>query len=300
MTGNIRNINFLMIGGTTKAGTTSVYKYLSSHPQVCASNIKETRFFLDEDYPLPRKNEFNRELVGYAEHYPDQCLDQTKLHVEATPDYLYSSSAVMVSDLLPAAKIIFILRDPVDRLVSWYKFAKQRGVLDCEVGFNEYVTTQFNTGIEKATPLHLRALEQGRYMTYLARFLEKMPDRVLVLHYDILKNNPTEFMRTVCMFAGLDFGCYKDYAYSVENKSKKVKSQFVERLYNTLRRGVAYRAAQNKHLLRIFRICNAPLKRLMESNREASEDVHMPDRLRRQLTEYYRNEMVFIEKLQKE
>ena len=46
---------YLIIGGTTKAGTTSLHAYLSDHPQVCASSIKETRFFLDRDYPLEAK-----------------------------------------------------------------------------------------------------------------------------------------------------------------------------------------------------------------------------------------------------
>lgn len=50
---------YLIIGGTTKAGTTSIFRYLSAHPDVCASSLKETRFFLDKDYPLPSTNRFN-------------------------------------------------------------------------------------------------------------------------------------------------------------------------------------------------------------------------------------------------
>ena len=43
---------FLIIGGASKAGTTSMFSYLAEHPQICASHAKETRFFLDSDYPL--------------------------------------------------------------------------------------------------------------------------------------------------------------------------------------------------------------------------------------------------------
>jgi hypothetical protein len=44
---------FLIIGGTSKAGTTSVFNYLQGHPQVRAAFSKETRFYLEKDYPLP-------------------------------------------------------------------------------------------------------------------------------------------------------------------------------------------------------------------------------------------------------
>ena len=57
--------HYIIIGGTTKAATTSLYFYLADHPNVCASNIKETRFFLDADYPLPVKYRLEDGLEKY-------------------------------------------------------------------------------------------------------------------------------------------------------------------------------------------------------------------------------------------
>jgi len=58
------NREFLIIGGTSKAGTTSLYTYLADHPQICPSALKETRFFLDSDYPLPVSRCFNENWMA--------------------------------------------------------------------------------------------------------------------------------------------------------------------------------------------------------------------------------------------
>jgi len=134
---DLRQIPFLIIGGTQRAGTTTLYKYLSDHPNVCASSIKETRFFLDKDYPLPSADRFNgTNLDAYGKFFA-HCTDLTKIRVEATPDYLYSDTALKIADLLPRAKMIFILRDQVERMVSWYKYAIQRGLLEESISFEQ-------------------------------------------------------------------------------------------------------------------------------------------------------------------
>lgn len=56
----LANHRFGIIGGGSKAGTTSVFNYLADHPEICAADAKETRFFLDADYPLPSKLRYAR------------------------------------------------------------------------------------------------------------------------------------------------------------------------------------------------------------------------------------------------
>src|SRR5947199_9809161 len=91
---------FLIIGGTSKAGTTSVFNYLAGHPEVCPAE-KETRFFLDADYPLPSKRRYQE---NNSETYWSlfQSGPQENWRFEATPDYLYSAnSAGAIHKTLP-------------------------------------------------------------------------------------------------------------------------------------------------------------------------------------------------------
>ena len=90
MTGVLRSPEerHLIIGGTTKAATTSLFNYLGTHPAICASSVKETRFFLDGDYPLPSKYRAEAGLERYGEFFRSCHADQWRL--DATPDYLYS------------------------------------------------------------------------------------------------------------------------------------------------------------------------------------------------------------------
>ncbi|MEW6715877.1 MAG: hypothetical protein AB1345_00005, partial [Chloroflexota bacterium] len=84
---------FLIIAGTTRAGTTSLFKYLSDHPDVCAASVKETGFFLDADYPNPPPTKYRAEdgLSRY-ESYFSSCPEKP-VRLEATPGYLYSPGA---------------------------------------------------------------------------------------------------------------------------------------------------------------------------------------------------------------
>ena len=59
----------VIIAGSTKCGTTSLFEYLKAHPQICASVIKETRFFWEGDYDLPQQKINNKEVTRYADFF---------------------------------------------------------------------------------------------------------------------------------------------------------------------------------------------------------------------------------------
>ena len=179
---------FLIIGGTTKAATTSLYYYLADHPSVCVSTLKETRFFIDEDYPVSPLGAKWADGIDKYEEFFNNCPNIGCLRVEATPDYLYSSGTPKkIKKSLPNAKLLFILREPVSRLISWYKFAKQKAHISEQMSFDEYVEKQLKGGqFEKAKQAKLEssqnnfipqyyflsALEQGCYSTYLQQYFD--------------------------------------------------------------------------------------------------------------------------------
>src|SRR5436190_17620105 len=102
---------YLIIGGSTKCGTTSVFKYFEYHPEVCPASMKETRYFWTNAYPLPHRLHKNQEAFRFSNFF-DNC-NHPGIRVEATPDYLYSTDAAKkIRGELPEVKMVFILRDP--------------------------------------------------------------------------------------------------------------------------------------------------------------------------------------------
>ena len=115
-----------VIAGVPKAGTSSLFAWLSAHPQVSSSRAKETRYLMDVDSPLltPRVNVHEQGAEGYAALFAHSSPDATVL-LEATPDYLYQRTALaFFATVDTAATIIVVLRRPASRVYSYYQYAR--------------------------------------------------------------------------------------------------------------------------------------------------------------------------------
>lgn len=98
--------------GVGKAGTTSLYKYLTEHPQVLPALQKEVNFF---------SHYFDEGLPWYLAQFPCEIEGLTFLTGEATPCYLaFPEADQKLFSLFPDAKLILLLRNPVDRTISHY------------------------------------------------------------------------------------------------------------------------------------------------------------------------------------
>jgi hypothetical protein len=104
---------FLVIGAM-KAGTTSLYHYLESHPEVCMSSIKETNFFLGE-------NDYKRGIDWYSSLF--KKTDE-KVFGEASVNYTkrhrWDGVPELIKKEVPDVKLIYLVRDPIERAVSHY------------------------------------------------------------------------------------------------------------------------------------------------------------------------------------
>lgn len=271
---------YLIIGGAPKAGTSSLYKWLADHPNVCASSLKETRFFLDANYPLPHTKQFNGtnqdEYPSFFRHHNN---DRLLLRVEATPDYLYSKTALCIAELLPYAKIVFILRDPVERMVSWFKYARQRGLIRDDMSFEEYVFKQMDRPVTVETPIHLRALDQCRYEKYLPAFREAFGERCMTVEFDELKNDPLLVMRRISEFSEIEPTFYDSYHFMAKNISRSVRSDWVMWLYNEMRRKLSYSLHDKPMLMNILRTPNRFIKKILSVNIKRSELVKVSTNL---------------------
>lgn len=81
---------YLIIGGSTKCGTTSVFSHFEFHPDICPCIMKESRFFWNNDYLLEAASRDHTRYSAFSDLF--QNCENKKLRLEATPDYLYSSA----------------------------------------------------------------------------------------------------------------------------------------------------------------------------------------------------------------
>ena len=99
-----------LIIGAAKAGTTSLFDWLSQHPEIAPSRIKEVKYF-DHNY--------SRGINWYRAQFAPQR--HHKIILEASPSYLWNAPVPeRVRGVLGAPKLIVLLRNPVDRAYSHY------------------------------------------------------------------------------------------------------------------------------------------------------------------------------------
>src|SRR5205085_1120637 len=143
---------------------------------------------------------------------------------EATPDYLYSqNSARLIKENLKDVKLVFIWREPISRLVSWFKYSKQLNKLPANASIDEYINHQLNSN-ESNPSHHNRAVEQGRYGMYLQYYIDLFGrDKILIINYDDLSSDPKSVMQATSRFLNIDTRFYDNYDFKIINQSFNVK-----------------------------------------------------------------------------
>ena len=166
----------LIIGGAPKSGTSSLYFWLSEHPDVFASKVKETFFFND------KINKFNidcnciqHDIHQYSKFFAR--AKNEKIIFEATAAYIYSNNALKnLSDFDDPPKIIFLLREPSQQIYSHYKMENFRTKRVNE-SFSEYSKRDI-------------IINRANYYQYLKNWFDCYPNKKikLILYEDLIKN----------------------------------------------------------------------------------------------------------------
>jgi len=109
--------DFLILG-TQKGGTTSLYRYIATHPNIKPNYVVKELSFFDEL--------FSRGIPWYKSNFP--IRKKHYLYYEGTTHYLFNPNcALRVSEILPNCKFIVLLRNPVSRAFSSYKHQVRAG-----------------------------------------------------------------------------------------------------------------------------------------------------------------------------
>jgi hypothetical protein len=201
-----------LIAGVPKAGTTALHAALVRHPGLHLPAVKEPKFFLS-DGPPPRHGGPG-DVQTYQEHvwrradYEALFADApagTKLG-EATPFYLHDlESHARIKALVPQARLILLLRDPVDRAHSNWTHLWNAG-LEPEADFLAACAAEpARIAAGWAAFWHYTGLGlYGRQIEHLYRHFPR--EQVLLLRYRDLKDAPAATLDRVCAFLEVDTG----------------------------------------------------------------------------------------------
>jgi hypothetical protein len=197
----------LLIIGAGKCGTTSLHSYLQVHPEIFMSRQKELGYFSSDDWRERRS--------WYESHFAD--ANGERIRGESTPQYTQhpfrADTAERVHELVPDAKLIYLVRDPITRLVSqWVELRSRNKVPDWEV---------WRQGVHPED----RLVATSRYAFQLQRYREYFPDeRILVLDNDDLKSDRAATLRRVFAFLEVD-DTFESDAFETELNTRASKGQ---------------------------------------------------------------------------
>ncbi|MBV8775331.1 MAG: sulfotransferase [Deltaproteobacteria bacterium] len=194
--------NFFLVGAA-KAGTTSIYAYLSQHPRVFFPTIKEPHFFT-QVRPAPELR-FLIEAISKRSAYLRlyACAAGHEVIGDASPSYLWHPEVPQrIRAKVPQAKIAIILRDPVERAYSHYLMDFREGAQSKP--FYEALLEDMERP-EKGWGISYLYYELGLYAAQLQRYLDAFrPEQVKVLMFDDFRREPRMVLRELTDFLGVD------------------------------------------------------------------------------------------------
>lgn len=238
-TASQRTLPNCFIVGAQKAGTSSLYHYLIQHPQVHKSLKKEIHYFNGGT----KKNQ-NTYAFGenwYRTHFPKKRhLKCNDICVDATPMYLFDPMVSQrIHKLTPTAKIIILLRDPVERAISHYFHVKRWGfeTLPIEQGLRqekERLAECYAQGDFMKPEFRLYSYQtRGLYLEQI-KYYEKLFDQeqILILNSTDLFKRPDIILKQVFSFLNIkdDYRILDLKSQNVGSNREKVSEEVYQQL----------------------------------------------------------------------
>ncbi len=281
-----------IIAGAPKAGTSSLFRWLTDHPDVTGPLEKETYYFVDPGTHMFRsqRNFYEGGLAGYSKLF-DSCDRSSKIIIESTPGYVYSKTALRELPALPSApRFIFVLREPVAQLRSLFTYFQQNwNWIPRDMSFAEFVAAAETKSHEfKGNELAANALSNVWYPEHLRRWRDAVgSERMFILLFEDLIGDTAQTMNRVSGWMGIDPSFYTDYDFEPENQTYLARNGALQDL-NVLIRGRLPRGQVYNAVRRLYRAINTkkPPRRNEDLEAEGRLAARYVDMLPELETEY--------------
>ncbi len=222
----MKKVDFFIVGAP-KAGTTSLYHYLNEHSEIEMSSQKEPDFFSDQSLQK-QKLYYDKNRIDTIEKYNSLFeREDVILRGDSSVSYLfYEDVPHKIFTYNPDAKIIIMLRNPIDRAFSHY-------LMDYSLGL---ISESFETIIQKqskhknANLFYQQYVQVSEYSKQIKRYLEVFSkDNIHFIDYEDFKNDTSDVVNSVFLFLGVndDFQPYLKKKYNTYTAPKNSLIRYV-------------------------------------------------------------------------
>lgn len=178
--------DFIIIGAM-KCATSTLHEQLARQPGILMSEPKEPNFFSD-DGQYARGMGWYESLFAAAPSEEGSLCGESSTHYAKLPTYPRTIERLL-AHLPRTVRFVYVMRHPVDRLVSQY--------------IHEWTQRVIDAPIDQAIERHLELVDYGRYAMQLKPFIEAWGrERILPVFFDRLTDHPQEELERVCRFIG--------------------------------------------------------------------------------------------------
>ncbi len=289
----LRHPNLFIIGAP-KGGTTSLHAYLRQHPQIFLSQPKEPNHFAYADgnpYGWPHSSPY-WDRHAYLSLF--QGSGKAKIVGEASTCYcLMPHVPTALYRHNPDAKILAILREPVQRAWSmylyWQQFNKDCHALSIHDFCERFRRDDLMTAVDQASKKRVKWLRgAGMYWQNLQHFYSEFPaDQIHLVSYDEFLQRPQDCLSNVCNFLEVD-----NFAFDTSVRLNKTLVPRFRRLYNFVNLDVdnPFRRLSKRLFRRVLRLSD--IRHLVNRFLLSSEGSHrLPDDITRELAGYYKDDL---------
>lgn len=256
MTGEIPVTSYAIIIGAMKSGTSSVFNYLKTHPEICPAVVKEPEFF-SENQPHGFKTDNFHDLWPAYDPTVHKYVLEASTGYTKYPEEPNVPRKIFESGIRP--KFIYIVRNPFDRIVSHYNFVTQK---------NWKYNTLPAPGL-RITDSHFVSL--SNYFLQLKQFRRYFPpEQILILDFDELQKDPSCVLQKIYEFLNVTPGYFHE-KYEVRNPTKIIGTDLERRLKQS-KTGIFLRNLPRplkKTGIKLFRNLFPPVKRELTDTERA-------------------------------